>query len=156
VSNIIYMKSNLLIPSRFKLIGLVILIPSILLGFCWRFFEFEIGFLTIKSNHDRVSIFETHHVNFTDEIALVGIITSLLMIAFSREKQEDEFINRIRLESLQWAVLVNYGLLIIAAFVVYGWSFIDVMMYNMLTVLIIFIVRFHVILYRNKTSAELN
>ena len=50
MSNIIYMKSNLLIPSRFKFIGLVILIPSILLGILWRFFEFEIGFLTIKSN----------------------------------------------------------------------------------------------------------
>ena len=150
------MKSNLLIPSRFKFIGLAILIPSVLLGIWWRFFEFEIGFLTIKSNHVGSSIFEGLNLNFTDEIALTGIITGLLLIAFSREKQEDEFINRIRLESLQWAVLVNYVLLIIAAFLVHGWSFIDVMMYNMLTVLIIFIVRFHVILYRNKTSVELN
>src|SRR6478735_3013418 len=136
------MKSNLLIPSRFKFIGLVILIPSILLGIWWRFFEFEIGFLTIKSNRVGSSIFEGLNLNFTDEIALTGIITGLLLIAFSREKQEDEFINRIRLESLQWAVLVNYVLLIIAAFLVHGWSFIDVMMYNMLTVLIIFIARF--------------
>ena len=148
------MKSNLLIPSRFKLFGLVILIPSLLLGIWWRFFEFEIGFLTIKSNRVGASIFEGRQINFTDEIALIGIITGLLLIAFSREKQEDEFINRIRLESLQWAVLVNYVLLIIAAILVHGWSFIDVMMYNMLTVLIIFIVRFHLILQRNKTAAE--
>ena len=148
------MKSNLLIPSRFKLVGLVIFIPSLLLGIWWRFFEFEIGVLTIKSSRAGVSIFKDHQTNFTDEIALVGIITGLLMIAFSREKQEDEFINRIRLESLQWAVLVNYVLLIISAILVHGWSFIDVMMYNMLTVLIIFIVRFHLILHRNKTAAE--
>ena len=148
------MKSNLLIPSKFKLIGLVILIPSLLLGIWWRFFEFEIATLTIKSSQGDVSIFKDHQINFTDEVALVGIITGLLLIAFSREKQEDEFINRIRLESLQWAVLVNYVLLIIAAMLVHGWSFIDVMMYNMLTVLIIFIVRFHLILNRNKTAAE--
>ena len=87
---------------------------------------------------------------------LTGIITGLLLIAFSREKHEDEFISRIRLESLQWAVLINYLLLIVSAFLVYGFSFMDVMMYNMLTVLIIFIVRFHLVLYRNKVSADLN
>ena len=156
MSNFIYMKSNLLIPPRFKFMGLAILIPSTLLGIWWRFFQFELDFLTIKSNRIGSSIFEGFNLNFTDEVALTGLITGLLLIAFSREKQEDEFINRIRLESLQWAVLVNYVLLIIAAFLVHGWSFIDVMMYNILTVLIIFIVRFHVILYRNKTSAELN
>ncbi|MHA4846643.1 hypothetical protein ACX0G7_20905 [Flavitalea antarctica] len=150
------MKSNLLIPSRYKILGLVILIPSLLLGFWWRFYEFEVGFLTIKSSKEGTSVFKDLQLNFTDEIALAGIIAGLLLIAFSREKHEDEFINRIRLESLQWAVLVNYVLLIIAAFLVYGWSFIDVMMYNMLTVLIIFILRFHLILYKNKTSADPN
>jgi hypothetical protein len=149
------MKSKFLIPARFKFIGLAILIPSLVLGIWWRFFEFEAGFLTLKIGREN-SLIKDMQINLTDEVALAGIIIGLLLLAFSREKHEDEFINRIRLESLQWAVLLNYVLLIIAAFLVYGWSFIDVMMYNMLTVLIIFIVRFHLILYRNKTSADLN
>ena len=43
-------------------------------------------------------------INFTDEMALTGIILALLFIAFASEKKEDEFINRTRLESWQWAV----------------------------------------------------
>jgi uncharacterized membrane protein len=91
-------------------------------------------------------------LNFTDEIALTGIILSLLFIAFAREEHEDEYIGSIRLKSLQWAVLVNYSLLILATWLIHGFPFIDVMMYNMLTVLIIFIVRFHLELRKNRIA----
>ena len=146
------MISRLLFPSRFKTIGLVILIPFLALGIAFRFFEFGISGLTMHMNGQ--TIFGGSVQNLTDEVALTGIIVGLLMIAFAREKQEDEFINKIRLESLQWAVLVNYILLLAATWLVYDVAFIDVMMYNMLTVLIFFIIRFHVILWKNKSATN--
>ena len=88
--------------------------------------------------------------NLTDEIAITGIIVSLLLIAFAREKEEDEFIHLIRLESWQWAVLVNFVLLIIATWLFYGFAFLNVMVYNMLTVLVLFIIRFQLVVYRSK------
>jgi hypothetical protein len=120
---------------------MIILVPSLVLGALYRFAEFEFSFLDISSLD-----------NITDEIALTGIIVGLLLIAFSREKQEDEYINSIRLQSLQWAVLINYVLLIAATWIVYGLAYIDVMVYNMLTVLIIFIVRFHLALRKEKRT----
>jgi hypothetical protein len=144
------MISKLLFPSRFKLIGLIIFIPALILGIAYRFFDFGVSFLSVHTNGK--NIFSNSIQNFTDEVALTGIITGLLMIAFAREKQEDEFINKIRLESLQWAVLTNYVLLIIATWLVYDASYIDVMMYNMLTVLIFFIIRFHIMLAKNKST----
>jgi hypothetical protein len=90
--------------------------------------------------------------NLTNELALTGLIIGLMMIAFSKERQEDEFINKLRLESLQWAVIINYILLLIATWFINGASFLQVMMYNMLTVLVIFIIRFHLLLIRIKRS----
>ena len=144
------MVSKLLFPSRYKLIGLVLFIPSLILGIAFRFFDVGVGFLSIHLNGK--NIFGGGVQNLTDEVALTGIIAGLLLVAFAREKQEDEFISKIRLESLQWAVLFNYILLIIATWLVYDASYIDVMMYNMLTVLIFFIIRFHIMLARNKSS----
>jgi hypothetical protein len=72
------------------------------------------------------------------------------MVGFSKEKNEDEFIANLRLSSLLWAVLVNYGLLLLAFVFVYGFPFLNVMVYNMFTVLIIFIARFNYILHRNS------
>lgn len=143
------MKSTLLLPNKYKAIGIILLIPSLVLGAFVRFANFEFPFLNFARAQKE---FLDKHGNLTDELALTGIIISLLFIAFAREKQEDEYINSMRLESLQWAVLVNYILLIIATWVVHGFPYIDVMMYNMLTVLIFFIIRFHVVLRKNRLA----
>jgi hypothetical protein len=146
------MRHRLLLPNRFKLIGLLLFVPSLALGIAVRFFDFGFDFLSYTNNvHD---LFQNGSQNYTDELALSGIIISLLLIAFSREKEEDEFITRLRLESLQWAVLINYILLLAATWIVYHFAYIDVMVYNMLTVLLLFILRFHILLWKNKFSAD--
>ena len=132
------MRSSLLLPYKYKFIGAALLVLSLALGIPVRFWDFQLESL----------------MNFTDEIALTGIILGLLFIAFAREKKEDEFINRTRLESWQWAVLINYILLLIATWAIHGLAFIDVMMYNMLTIPIIFIVRFHYVMYKTKSLIE--
>jgi hypothetical protein len=138
------MQLQLLLPPKYKKIGVLLFVPSLLLAILHRFNDFKVDFLT-------VNLFEVD-LNFTDEIALTGIILSLLFIAFAREEHEDEYISSIRLKSLQWAVLVNYSLLILATWLIHGFPFIDVMMYNMLTVLIIFIFRFHLELRKNRIA----
>jgi hypothetical protein len=145
------MKSILLLPASYKRIGWLLLIPSLLLGIGVRFFDFEWKFLTVGKGREAIL---DSKINFTDEIALTGIILGLLFIAFAREKQEDEFIYHTRLQSWQWSVLINYGLLLLATWLVHGLAYIDVMMYNMLTVLIIFIIRFHWVMNREKKSEQ--
>ncbi len=147
------MNSTLLLPNRYKRIGLLLLLPSLVLGIMVRFFDFQFSFLTLNFAKSIVSTKNIHlneNINLTDELALSGIIISLLFIAFAREKTEDEYIAHTRLESLKWAVLINYILLLVATWLVHGFAYIDVMMYNMLTVLIIFIVKFNYTLNSNK------
>lgn len=141
------MDSSLLIPNRYKKLGWMVLVPSFILGLFVRFADFQFGFLEISKNDKRLL---DDDINLTDELALTGIIIGLLLLAFSREKVEDEYIGKIRLESLQWAVLINYVLLIMATWLIHGLGYIDVMMYNMLTVLIIFLIRFHYVLRKNQ------
>jgi hypothetical protein len=130
----------------------LIFIPSLVLGIAVRFYDFGFSFLQIRVNPNNVLANNTQ--DLTDEIALTGMIVGLLFIAFSREKEEDEFINKIRLESLQWSILINYILLLIATWTFYNFDFFDVMVYNMLTILVIFILRFHIMLWRNNYSAK--
>ncbi|HSF45246.1 MAG TPA: hypothetical protein VLA58_04525 [Chitinophagaceae bacterium] len=144
------MTTKLLLHHKYKRIGLLLLIPSLILGAFCRFGELEFPWLNTPWRTG--SGFLDGQINFTNELALTGVIASLLMIAFAREKQEDEYINAMRLESLQWAVLINYVLLIVATWLVHGFAYIDVMMYNMLTVLIIFIIRFNLVLRKNRIA----
>jgi len=151
------MESKLLLPNRYKRIGLILLIPSLALGILVRFFDFQFSFLTLQFVKTRINSKDMHledTINLTDEMALTGIIVALLFIAFAREKTEDEYIAQTRLESLKWAVLINYILLLVATWLVHGFAYIDVMMYNMLTVLIIFIIRFNYVLNNSKKSFD--
>ena len=148
------MKSSLLLPPRYKWIGMILLVPSLILGAMVRFNEFSFDFLTLpqKNKKDGMSGLFDQAINLTDELALTGIIIGLLFIAFAKEKNEDEFINKLRLESLQWALIFNYALLLAATWLVHGFGYIDVMMYNMLTILLFFIIRFHVVLFRIRST----
>jgi hypothetical protein len=151
------MESRLLLPNRYKRIGLFLLIPSLTLGILVRFFDFQFAFLTLHFGKTTIhgnNFNLTDSINLTDELALTGLIMSLLFIAFAREKTEDEYIAHTRLESLKWAVLINYMLLLIATWLVHGVAYIDVMMYNMLTVLIIFITRFNYVLNNSKKLTD--
>lgn len=146
------MKSYLLLPQRFRWFGVLLFIPSLVLGILWRFNELQLSFLTLSIAPKRLfsddGFLQNEKINLTDEVAITGIIVGLLFIAFARQPREDEFIHQTRLESWQWSVLINYGLLLLATWLIHGMSFIDVMMYNMLTVLIIFILRFYWVLAR--------
>ena len=91
-------------------------------------------------------------MNLTDELAALGAIIGLLLIAFSKEKVEDEMISQLRLESLQWAVYVNYLVLGVLILLVHGGLFFSVMIYNLFTVLIVFIIRFRLAIRRNEKT----
>jgi hypothetical protein len=91
--------------------------------------------------------------NITNTVIGVLFIIGAMLVGFSREKSEDEFIAKLRLSSLLWAVSVNYILLLLAFMFIYGTPFLNVMVYNMFTVLILFVVRFNYLLYKNSKIA---
>ena len=144
------MKLNYLFPHRFKRIGTWILIPFILLG--WyvvnydiepEIFDFNVPAIFVDEIMGEKFVFGMTENNILNEIVGVVLILSFLMVAFSKEKQEDELIAKIRLDSLVWATYVNYGVLSLSMIFIYGMSFFWVMIFNMFTILLFFIVRFN-------------
>ena len=140
------MKTKWLFPHRFRLIGWLIFIPSAILGLASMNGEFEISILTLPIVADNF-FGSPILVNLTNELAAIGVIVGLLFIAFSQEKVEDEMISRLRLEALQWSVYANYLILIILIIAVHGGDFLIVTIYNMFTVLLVFIIRFHWLIF---------
>ncbi len=142
------MKANNLMPYRLKRLGWIILPPSLILGIMVMYFEFEIpGFSAIIPYGDLTPFSNgVNKNNLTDELVSIITIVSLALIAFSEEKEEDEWVSKIRLESLQWSVYANYILLILAILLVYDMHFFEALVYNMYTILILFILRFNYVL----------
>lgn len=91
-------------------------------------------------------------VNIMNTILGIGIILSALAAGFSAERNEDEYVAKLRLAALSWALIVNYILLLIAFVLLYDFSFIAAMEYNLFTVLLLFVFRFRYLLYRSRKS----
>jgi len=153
------MQKQPLLPYRFKKIGWVIFVPVFvywlvnLLFYDGNLFIHNKD-LTMKlpaiisaewgqSHPQFFTLFETEP---TLTILIAALLISLIFIAFSRQKQEDEFVSSLRLNSWLWAAWINTALLLLADLFIYGEPFMWVVEFNLFTLLIIFIIRFHYLL----------
>jgi hypothetical protein len=149
------MISKFLLPTRFKLLGWFLFLPSFILGLLSiLFFDFELKgkmFALVNDNllgdNPKIGLIKT---DIFPTIIGTLVLIGALLIGFSKEKNEDEYISSLRLNALSWAVIINYVVVIFCFLFVYGLSFLSVMMYNLFTVLLIFIIRFNFLLYVNK------
>lgn len=155
------MPHKLLLPNRFKLIGWFIFIPTTILGLLQSFNNFNELSLEVKTfaflfdeGYGKTHSFGIIETDITNTIIGVLFIIGAMLVGFSKEKIEDEFIAKLRLSSLLWAVWVNYILLFVCFLFIYDSFFFNVMVYNMFTVLIIFIARFNFILYNNSKAVS--
>jgi hypothetical protein len=157
------MEPRFLFPHRYKFIGWVLAIPSIVLGLFVLFNDLSFDFLTVQlpfeyyfsdtftlGNSKTHGTDEVTALNFTDEIATIGSILGLLLVAFSKVRVEDEYVSKIRLESLQWAIYLNFALLILATIFVHGMLYFQVIIFNMFTPLVFFVIRFYYLLFVKK------
>jgi hypothetical protein len=143
------MKSRFLFPNQWRRIGYLCFALALLFVIVLKVLHPE-GYAAadlhtvpgpgIKAHHDLyfgVTAMRLHH-----NIMVLLIVFGLLFVAFSKEKIEDEQITQLRLDSLQWAIYLNYGIFIICTLFVYGFYFIPVVVFNIITPLVFFIVRF--------------
>ena len=89
-----------------------------------------------------------------NNVTIISIIVGGLLATCSREKIEDEMTQQLRLSSLLTALYINYAALIVCALLVYDMDFLNVMIYNMFTILLIFMVVFRWKIWRMKKGAE--
>ena len=105
------------------------------------------GIYILVSDYDTDSL--------VNNIAIIGTVAGAILVTCSREKIEDEMVRQVRFNSLLVALYVNYAVLIVCSLLVYDLDFLLVMMYNMFTMLLIFMVVFRYRMWRlNKETKD--
>lgn len=151
------MKFKYLFPHKYKKVGWFVFIPSVIVGIITlgeepNFLDFNMPSIFIDHFFDNKKLFGLVKNNFLNETLGMLIILSSILVGFSKEKQEDEFIAKIRIESLVWATYVNYGILLVALIFLFDLAFLNFMIFNLFTILLVFIIRFNWLVYKlNKT-----
>ena len=92
--------------------------------------------------------------SFQATIVPIMLIIGLLLIAFSKEKIEDEMIVKIREQSLVWSVIVNFMILIFGILLIFGLPYLRFLSFQIFFVLVLFIAKFNFELYRLKKATK--
>lgn len=155
------MKSRFLFSHKYKPLGWFFLVTGMVLGIVSLLNDFEYPTIEMPvfpliGENDIFSKppLEWSTNNIADEIIAFLIIIGGILVAFSKVKDEDEYISKIRMESLIWATYVNYIVLLVAMLFVFDLTFFLVMVCNMFTTLLFFITRFHYVLYKTKKAVR--
>lgn len=125
---------TLLFPHSFQRIGWVIFAISAAIG----------AYILITDHTDSYLL---------NNIAIIGISIGAILATCSRENVEDEMTEQLRLNSLLIALYINYAILIVCSLVIYDLDFLQVMMYNMFTILLIFMVVFRWKIWQAKKAS---
>lgn len=155
-----------LFPAYFRKIGWIALIP-LLAWLTWMQVNVNLSrilpgvFLELHLPPDYYdsgsvsffyALFKSYGNSWLDEFTLLGITLAFIFIAFSREKMEDEYVWKIRMESLVWAFIVDAVLVIAATFLLFKTDFVLFMAMNFYFILILFIVKFRIAMFGAKKS----
>lgn len=126
---------TLLFPHSFQRIGWIIFAISAAIG----------AYILFTDNTDSYLF---------NNIAIIGISIGAILATCSREEVEDEMTGQMRLNSLLTALYINYAILIVCSLLIYDLDFLSVMLYNMFTILLIFMVVFRWKIWRVKKATE--
>ena len=75
-------------------------------------------------------------------IAIIGTLAGLCMVAFSKEKIEDEFINSLRMDAMIKALILNCIIIAIASLALYGLMYVYLLSVTQFFVLLAYIIIF--------------
>ena len=153
------MKTQFLLPAKFKSIGMWMFLPFMVMAILEfldvkalaPYINWELSLPYIYDNfftHD--TWFSFHNDSVYNEIWIIGLLLSLTFIALAKEKDEDEMINKIRLESMAWAL---WGIVILFALEtlwVFGWGYMESTFLTLFIYLILFISKFNYEMFKLK------
>jgi hypothetical protein len=139
------MKSHFLFPYWCRYLGWGLVIAHVPLSMIGRMN----GMVNPLDNAPgNTSLFTGEHLFFISTTLLMAL--GLFLVAFASEKIEDEQIWHIRLDSLRWAIYINYLILIISLVFINDTA--HILELNLWVPLIFFIIRFRWVIFRLNRS----
>ena len=159
------MKTSYLLPHKYKIVGWILFILGLVTGSIIVFGGYELdvlkvnvisiydegGFLGLEGEEGFFNIIEN---SILDELAALSTIIGGLLVGFTKEKVEDEFIYKLRNDSLVWAIIFNYMILVFTILFVYEFTFFHVLVFNMFTPLMFFVIRFNFLRLKSTRYEE--
>lgn len=143
---------DFLLPHYYKIIGGIMLLIGIVLAILYLKFDinFTIPVFALVSIFLETKYFVLTKTNSMDEIIMILLLLGLVLLVFSKEKYEKEFFTVLREKALAKACIVNSFFTLFSIIFIYGGGFIGVLIFNLYSVFIFYILFFYLSLKKSR------
>lgn len=138
--------TNFLLPYKCKWIGMGLVILGItgLIFYLWFDFRLILPVFAVYASFLETRMFTTFRTNIADELIMLSLLAGFLLLVFSKEKTECEILDQIRSRAFLNALLANAGLLIFSILFIYGNGFLTILLLNLFSIFIFYLIFFYV------------
>lgn len=136
---------KLFLPNKLRIYGWVILLFGIILGVSRFYFGVKPEFLNIKvfavySKYFETNYFKVIENHVSEELTALLILVGLFILSFTNEKIENDSVSAIRYKSFIFTFYINTVLISLSFLFVYGFGFINILVINVFSPFIIYII----------------
>lgn len=135
------MKKLWLFPRNCRIVGWGLFVLCALLGLYLMF----IGYAPLQVDFLYATL---------ANVAIIGALVGLVMVAFSKEHIEDEFVNSLRMDAMIKAFILNSVVIVLLSLTMYGIVYVYALSITQYVVLLAYIVFFRYSIRKNLCNNE--
>lgn len=146
----------MMISYKFKYVGGGFLLSGLILAIINQIhrMHLKIPVLAIQSSYIQTKYFTIMRTNIYEEIMMLCFLAGFFLIAFAKEKTELKEYDTLRNSSWRMAIVLNTVMLASSILFIYGKGFIAVILLNMVSVFIFYILVFTIKKTRLKPTGK--
>ena len=143
------------LPYRSRLAGLILLIAGAVFGYFVLFEGFKPDWLRVPvfavySSYIKTTVLGMSQTNLADELAMLFILIGLGIFVFSKEKEEKQGYNDLRLKAMFLAVAIDLALMIFVVLFIFGTGFIQALLLQMFLLPLVYLLVFRILRLMNN------
>ena len=115
--------------------------------------------IALISAYKETRLFSVFSTNFADETIMLAFLSGLALIAFSREKKEQNIYKKLRINALITTAQVSTAILLLSILFIYGSAFMAIVVLNLFLPLVLYLIIFNVKKFttsKNKATDKLS
>lgn len=148
------MKNLYLLPNSFKKIGIILIIPFLTLCVFLLFGPGECDLISLpvcaiaNSNLSHSTLFSLTKTDPINELAMIGLLVSIVFVALSKEKDEDEMTPILRQNAFIWSFWATIIIEAIGILFFYGIEFLQFSFTILYLYFMLYIIKFNITIYK--------
>lgn len=142
------MKTKYLLPTSFKKIGWIMIVISLIYYVMYMTFDWATIYFKMPSIFNDGNFFTMVKTEIYSTFLPIVALSGFLFIAFSKERDEDEYIGKIRERSFVFAALFSSLLIILSTLFIFGLDYLNILIMDFFVFLFVFTVKFQIELWK--------